>query len=246
MKLVYLGAISTGVIVVLSIALVIPAFTQRPYNIQLVMLSITIKDSPEVSQWCDDLSVLFRTHEVKATVFVSGQLAEANSDCISALAENQNLDIGSQTYSYANLTAIPDYMVALDEVSQGKIAVDSAGNLDSRLFKAPFDATDENIYSLLNRSGILADFSYKSQYNKYYNGQFIKFDLRSYEFPPVTSDLSFIDQTDQTPVMINVDNSKPIENIESLVVKLQQKDITIVNASELTGMDLTLRRGDQE
>lgn len=58
------------------------------------------------------------------------------------------IDIGSQTCSYSNLTSICDYGTALKEIPKDKQAVYASGNLNSRLFKAPYRDNDGNIYSL--------------------------------------------------------------------------------------------------
>jgi peptidoglycan/xylan/chitin deacetylase (PgdA/CDA1 family) len=160
---------------------------------------------------------------------------------VTALAAYSGIDIGSQTYSYVALPSLKDYAQALDEVKHGKDAVDRAGNINSRLFKAPYGATDQNIYSLLTNSGIAADFSYSSQYNKFEGGQFVKYDLASCgscgESPDKVRQLL----NTRSPVMIDIDNTAKTSEIESLVVALKNSDMNLVNASELTGLDLTVR-----
>ena len=132
----------------------------------MLVFSIVSEDTP--SDWLASILAVFRKYNVPATVFVTGKFASSHPEWIGDLADN--IDVGSQTYSYVSLTSITDYLLQLDEVKKGKNAVDFAGNLDSRLFMAPFGDTDDNIYSLLNRSDISADFSYADHYNKFYNG----------------------------------------------------------------------------
>jgi hypothetical protein len=195
----------------------------------------------DIPQWWKDLSSKLARHNVKATVFVTGKVAEQNPSCVTALAAYSGIDIGSQTYSYVALPSLKDYAQALDEVKHGKDAVDRAGNINSRLFKAPYGATDQNIYSLLTNSGIAADFSYSSQYNKFEGGQFVKYDLASCggcdESPDKVRQLL----NTRSPVMIDIDSRTQINEIESLVVALKNSSINLVNASELTGLDLTVR-----
>ena len=236
MKIVQLGAISTGTVIILGIAMVVPAFIQ-PVHPLLVLLSFNIVDDANIPQWCNELSSVLKKHNVKATVFVTGKVAEEYPECVSVFSSN--IDIGSQTYDYVDLTTINDYTEQLKEIKSGKSAIDKAGKLDSRLFKAPYDATDENIYSLLSRSGILADFSYDNQYNKYYDNNFIKFDLTAYDGIYHTPDF-FKNLPVTKPALINFDNTTPVEQIDNFVTHLKSVNIRFVSASELTGIDLTI------
>ena len=241
MKMVQVGAISTGTVIILGIALVIPAFMQPTQHL-LVLLSFNIIDDENTPQWCKELSSLLTKHNVKATVFVTGTVAEENPECVSVFSNN--VDIGSQTYDYVNLTSFNDYAEQLEEIKNGKDAVDKAGNLDSKLFKAPFGATDENIYSLLNTSGILADFSYQNQYNKYYNHKFLKFDSTAYEGLQKPADYYQGLKPEQGPIIINFDNEIPVEQIDQFVSDLKSSHIRFVSTSELTGIDLTVKKGE--
>jgi uncharacterized NAD(P)/FAD-binding protein YdhS len=250
MKLIHLASITTGVVVVLGFAMLIPVFTQSRKVDDKMPLLLTISiihNDNTTAAWCREVSAMITKQEVEAVVFVTGNIAQSNPDCVSSFSPS--VDIGSQTYSYSNLTSVSDYGAALKEIQKGKQAVDTAGNLDSRLFKAPYGATDGNIYSLLSRSGIIADFSYPNQYNKYENNQFIKYSLRT--LSSSTSDLSRIfDETIRTapenrvPIAVNFDSSVPVGKIDKFVadVKSNYGDKTqFVNASDLTGMSLTIR-----
>lgn len=241
MKMVQVGAISTGTVIILGIAMVIPAFMQPTQHL-LVLLSFNILDDENTPQWCKELSSFLTKQNVKATVFVTGKVAEENPECVSVFSNN--VDIGSQTYDYVDLTLINDYSEQLEEIKNGKDAVDKAGNLDSKLFKAPFGATDENIYSLLSTSGILADFSYQNQYNKYYNDKFIKFDSTAYEGLQKSTDYYQSLKPEQGPIIINFDNQIPVEKIDRFVSDLKSSHIRFVSASDLTGVDLTVKKGD--
>ncbi len=224
--------------------MVAPVFIQTRDNEELlpVMLSFSIVDDNNAPEWCRSLSTILKKHSVKATVFVTGRVADQHSECVTVFGSS--IDIGSQTYSYVDLTSISDYTVQLEEVRRGKQAVDIAGNIDSRLFKAPYGATDENIYSLLSRSDILADFSYDRQYNKYHDGQFIRFNLTAYDGSAYPVDFFLTFTVTETPVLIGFDNSTPVEQIDDFVSRLKSGGIHFVNASEVTGLDLTLREGE--
>lgn len=190
--------------------------------------------------WCNELASILSKHEVKATVFITGTVAEQHPECVTSFA-SQGIDVGSQTYRYVNLTAVNDYQYALSEVKMGKLAVDRAGMLDSRVFKAPFGATDQNIYSLLSNSNITADFSYTSQYNKFESGQFVKYQLVACDCLSSGAVTSLLD--DGPPVMVEVCNSVPVSDIERLIVDLKSDDkIRFITASELVGQELTARK----
>lgn len=255
MKLVHLGIISTGTIIALGIAMVAPAFTQRnpERSIPSVMLifSITSKHG-EASEWCEALSSVLKRQEVKATVFVSGIMAESHPECITSFSSN--VDIGSQTYGYEDLTSISNYTQALEDVERGKKAVDEAGDLSSRLFKAPYGRTNENIYSLLSNSGIIADFSYVSQYNRFENNLFVRYDLKTFRgdseglrmFSVVSLDDDVVRPYDPVPIAINFDEAMEIDIIDNFISQLKSDNLDIihfVNASDIIGLDLTIHNG---
>lgn len=244
MKLAHLGAaVTTAIIAVGAILAIGPAYmhTLEHDKPPPVMLSFSVIDGQNVPQWCSDLSSILAKHNVDATVFVTGKIAEKSPGCVRALAAYSGIDIGSQTYSYVALPSVKDYTKALDEVKRGKLAVDAAGNIDSRIFKAPYGATDQNIYSLLSSSGITADFSYPSQYNKFEGGQFVKYGLVSCDSCSESPDRVRQLMDMHSPVTINIDNKAQMSEIENLVVALKNSNMDLVNASDLTGLDLTVR-----
>jgi polysaccharide deacetylase len=252
MKMAYAGAIVTGIVVIVGAAIIIPVFYQK-WAISSVtqptaILSFSVVNDNNVPTWCNDLSSALKKYDIKAIVFVTGKIASKYPQCVSAFSsnDNNNIDIGSQTYNFLSLTSTPNYSAALEEVKNGKRAVDNAGKLDSKLFKAPYGSIDQNIYSLLSRSGIVADFSYAHQFNKYESGQFIKYDLIAYNGSNYSSKKELLDSLSSTklPVFIDFDNSTPISQIDSFISNLKSeiKDIHFINASELTRMDLTIRK----
>jgi peptidoglycan/xylan/chitin deacetylase (PgdA/CDA1 family) len=237
MKIIHLGIIATGTVIALGFAMVVPAFMQYDQPL-VVLLSFNIIDDRNLPAWCEQLSSVLKNNNVKAIVFVPGKIAQEHPQCISDLPNT--VDVGSETYDFVSLPSIQDYAVQLDEVRKGKDAVDAAGKIDSKVFKAPHGATDQNIYSLLSRSGILADFSYNNQYNKYYNGQFIKFNLTSYDGVYHSVDF-FHSLPISNPILINFDNSTPMEQIDSFIVHLKSPNVRFESATDLAGVELTKR-----
>lgn len=246
MKLVHIGMIATGAVIVLGVGMIAPAFTQHQADSHgiLLMLSFNIVHPEDAASWCNELSSMLEQHQLKATVFVTGKIAETNPECVRSFSTD--VDVGSQTYSYANLVSLGDYPTALEEIQKGKQAVDSAGNLNSLLFRAPDRSTNEDIYSLLTRSDIIADFSYVNHYNKYEGGQFVRYDLKSLPgnsegmkfFSLVSGDDDVV--SSEVPVEIAFDNSMKVGEIDRLVSEIASyQDIHFVNASDLAGVDLT-------
>ncbi len=236
MKIAHAGVISTSIVIVMGIFIVLPPYipSQKPL---VALLFFDIKDEQNLPQWCNDLSSTLQKQNVQATIFITGQVAQEYPSCVNVLSPRN--DIGTSTYDYFNLKG-QDYSTQLDEVKNGKDAVDSVGHIDSRLFKAPYGETDGNIYSVLNQSGIVADFSYDKQYNKLYNGKFLKFDITVYNGTEHTPDF-FKSLYNNDPVIIDFDNSSPISDIDQFVSQLKTRHILFLNASQLTGLDLTIR-----
>ena len=203
------------------------------------MLSFDISDTEDLETWCSELASFLEEQNVKATIFFPGKVAEENSDCLAYFGEG--IDIGSQTYSYVDLTSISDFTVQLEEVRNGKEAVDNAGNLFSRVFRAPYGATDENIYYLLNQCGIIADFSYEQQYNIFQNGQFIKYNAITHE-GSIDSVESILNNTRSSDLnIITFDNSRSISQIVDVISRLKNDEVQFVSASDLAEADLTGR-----
>ncbi len=238
-----MAIISTGLVVALGLILVSTVFLLPTGGISdhAAMLSFSIKDETNLPLWCEELSEILIEENVKATVFIAGRVADRHANCVSNLASNKNLDIGSSTYSHTPLL-LDDYLAQLDDIQGGKRAVDEAGNIKSFLFKAPDAKTDENIFSLLNRSGILADFSYDDHYNKQYGDYYIWFNATSYQ--GADHDVNFFRKLPAAryPLIINFDNTDPTARIHELIQDLKDTRIELVNASQLTNMQLTVRR----
>ena len=241
MKLKYVATIVTALVIVIGFAMISPLYL-RPVEVQTkqtVMLTFSVLEPDGAVEWCKDLSSTLNTYNLPATVFIVGKIAEQYPQTV--LSFGNNVDIGSETYNNTNLTTISDYTLKLEQVKEGKAAVDNAGHLDSKVFRAPYWATDLDIYSLLSRSGILADFSYKSQYNVYLNGQFIRFDAATYEGRDYAPGYFLTQNKTSLPLIIDFDNTYSISNIESYLSRLKTANFDFVNGSELVGMSLTTR-----
>lgn len=238
MKMIHVSAIATCIVILIGIFMVIPPYI-KPHSAKVFLLSFSVLEDVEQS-WCDSLASTIKKHNVEATIFFSGKVADKNPECVKIFP--YNVDIGSQTYHYVSLTSISDYTEKLEEIQLGKKAVDTAGDLNSQLFKAPYGTTDDNIYSLLTRSNIIADFSYKDQYNKYYDGQFIKFELESYDGQTHTPEF-FHNLITNEPILINFDSSVSVNYIDNFISKMKSHSSYFIDASELTGLPLTIRNG---
>jgi hypothetical protein len=259
MKLVYIAAISTGLVVALGIALVSPAFLRTRADggfdgTQVILAFVVQKnnsddigDTIRLSEWCQDLSETLDTHKVQAVVFESGIVAESSPECVSSFSDN--VDLGSQTFNQVNLTAIEDYTYALQEVRDGKQAIDNVGNVDSKLFRAADGSTNDDIFSLLNRSGIVADFSYEDHYNKYQNGLFIRYPLATIDGDSFTvAKLRAVTESKQNApvVMIIFEDSIEVGRVGQVIDELKNNandlSLKFVNASDIIGTDLSPRQ----
>ncbi|MFB5630599.1 MAG: polysaccharide deacetylase family protein [Nitrosopumilaceae archaeon] len=238
MNIVSAGIISTTLVVFASFMTFGLIFFE-PTPSRPILLSFDIVEDYNLPDWCIDLSKTLEKNNVKAAIFVTGKIAEKYPQCVQSFSDN--IDIGSQTYNYVNLNSILDYTIQLEEVKLGKNVVDKIGNLDSKLFKAPYGNTDENIYSILSRSGILADFSYSNQYNKFSENQFLKYNITSYNGAFHNAGFFKNLKFDAEPIMINYNNETPVDEIDDLISKLKSDEIRFVSASDLTETELTRR-----
>lgn len=241
MKLKHAAIVATVIVLVGGFALISPLFLHalkgKPQ--QGVMFAFIISDSKNAVEESRSISGVLGKRNLKASVFIPGEIAERHPEIISFFGDKA--DIGSQTYSNINLTTITDYSLKLQEVDRGKRAVDTAGSLNSMLFHAPSGATDQDIYSLLSRSGIFADFSYENQFNVYRNGQFEKYQAvtfmaRNYS-PNFFSTVSRI----SGPVIIYFQGDYPANDLETIISTLERQKVKFLTASDLAGFPLTIR-----
>jgi peptidoglycan/xylan/chitin deacetylase (PgdA/CDA1 family) len=256
-----MGAVITAIIIAIGVALIYPVFileTKSPPKEQAVtltpkeqavmltpkeqavMLTFNIVNSSNMPRWCDELSSMLLEKHIHSTIFMTGAVADTYPSCVTSFSSDT--DIGSSTYTYDNITSIPDYLAQLDSIKQGKKAIDRHGFMNSTLFRAPYGNVDGNIYSLLSRSQIIADFSYSDHYNLYTSGLSGK---TFYTFPLVTlnnlSELKELDANPNTPLMINFYNNEPIRSIEDFLNSTSRFQYQFQSASELTKIDLTAR-----
>jgi peptidoglycan/xylan/chitin deacetylase (PgdA/CDA1 family) len=255
MKTRTLGIIAMGILVAIGIIALLPAYFQNSEPVTeekpvteakpVIMLSFLINSDKSDLKWCNELSSILLKQDIEATIFVPGKVAKSYPACVSRFSANPKIDIGSSTYNYTDLTLIPDYVKALEAVRFGKNAVDQAGNLDSKLFKAPYGSTDQNIYSLLNRSGIVADFSYSNKYNKINNGTWMVYNMTGYN-PSNGTDIGDVLNKSTAigePILVTFDNSMTPIQIDNTIsnIKSADSDVQFINASNLTGISLSAR-----
>jgi hypothetical protein len=100
----------------------------------------------------------------------------------------------------------------------------------------------------LSRNGIIADFSYANHYNKYENGMFVRYDLKTLNgnkeglnlFPIVYHDDDI--RSMQVPVAVNFNDTMGIGHIRDSISTIGSfHDVQFVNASELVRNKLTVR-----
>lgn len=235
------ATIITVMVIAVGFAISSPLFFRQdpPEAKQKVMLCFDVLESGNPVDWCHNLSDILNEKNLAAIVFILGKVAQENPQCTTLFGDK--VDIGSQTYSNVALASIEDYSIKLQEVQDGKAAIDEAGNLTVRTFRAARGETDDDIYSLLNRCSILADFSYPDHYNIYENDQFVKYDATVYEGRNYSPDYFLNSAKSAQPIIINFDSNDATANIEDFISKLQTGNFEFVNASELAGLALTSR-----
>jgi hypothetical protein len=235
------ATIITIIVITVGIAITSPLFI-RPNTTeakQVVMLCFDVNQTPHASEWCINLSRILDQNNLPATVFFSGKMAEQNPKNIFCFSEN--VDIGSKTDNCHDFSEINDYSLKLKQIQHAKTALEQAGNIEISTFRTHLEFEDPDIYSLLNRSGILADFSYIDHYNIYKNGYFIRYEAKVYDAKNYGAEFFLGISKSDTPLIICLDNTLPIVVVEAFLVELKKGDFMFVNASGLAGFDLTVR-----
>jgi len=242
LRLKHAAALATSAIIIIGFAMISPIFFRQNQVVtnQKVMLCFSIMEPKGSAEWCKSLSLILNKYDLAATVFITGKVAEQYPQTVTCF--NERIDIGSQTFSGVNLASILDYSLKLQEIQKGKTAVENAGNLCTKVFRAPYGDADEDIYSLLCRSDITADFSYENQYNIYYIDKFIKIETKTYDsaqYPPeFFSSLSEV----TVPIIITFEENCSVSSIDDFLSALEKTNLDFVNASDLAGCELTIRQ----
>jgi len=235
------GAIITAIVIVIGVVLVYPALhLDRLNDKNMVLLTFNIINSTNLPTWCDDLSKFLHENKIHSTVFITGIMADTYPNCVASFSKDS--DIGSMSHSYDTITSTSTYTGELSNIREGKAAVDKQGKLNSTIFRAPAGIVNENIYSLLTQSHILADFSYNDHYNIYTDGLSGKI---FYRFPMTSlaklSDSNLSGRDENVPVMVNFYNYDSVQKIQEFINSISKNPHRFVSASELTHKELTIR-----
>jgi peptidoglycan/xylan/chitin deacetylase (PgdA/CDA1 family) len=238
LKLKQVAAIITVLVIVAGAAMISPLFFRQDQlqvePKQVIMLSFTVSEADNVVEWCQNLSSILSSHNLPATIFIEGKTTEQNPQIVKYFGDQ--VDFGSLTYDNVNLTAIDDYSLKVWEVEQGKKAVDDSANTNSTVFQAPNDATDEDIFSILSSSGIVADFSYKDHFNVYRNGRFEKIVAEVVDANDCSMEYLLKRQITTSPLIIQFDNTLTTEQIDSFLFGLKAGSFDFVKSSQLVGL----------
>jgi hypothetical protein len=207
---------------------------------QVVLLTLNIVNSSNLPTWCYELSKFLQDNKLNSTVFMTGAVADRYPSCIPSFGSD--VDIGSSSFTYNNITSTPGYTHQLDLIKQGKKSIDTHGMMNSTSFRAPYGNVDENIFSQLARSQIFADFSYRDHYNVYTNGPSGRTFYRS---PLITLnntlELQKLVPNPEIPLMMNFYNYQSAKSIEDFLKSTSRNHLHFKSASELTKMNLTIR-----
>jgi peptidoglycan/xylan/chitin deacetylase (PgdA/CDA1 family) len=246
MPSVIVGAVLASAIVIgLGVLYALPPYLkaiESSQKVPEVLLSLSITSDQNMPDWCRDIADFVNNNHLKAVVFFSGEVAEQYPECVRDFSAD--VDIGSSTYSYEKLSAERDYLNQLEDIRKGKAVIDSIAGINSKVFKAPHGYTDDNIYSLLSRNGITADFSREGSFNRFDNEKFIFNELKTFKLSNSSADEieTELSHKGSDQIQITADNSMSAEEITSLVARiLDNHDSSFTNASDLTALNLTSR-----
>jgi hypothetical protein len=243
LKLRQAAIISTALVIIIGLAMISPLFLKQNQaqteNKQTIILSFTVLEADNVEDWCQNLSSILSSQDIPATIFIESKVAEQNPK--TATCFGTEIEFGSLTYDKINLTSIDDYSLKLWQVEQGKIAIDKAANVTSQIFKEPNGNTDDDIYSILNRTGIIADFSYTDHFNIYRNDRFEK--IVAEVINANNSSIEYLLNREKTdsPIILQFENTQTTEQINSFLSILKTAQFDFVKSSEF--LELIRTRG---
>jgi peptidoglycan/xylan/chitin deacetylase (PgdA/CDA1 family) len=240
MRLSTAGFLTTTIVIALGVVMIAPIFARTVHRAEPLSVALIFSVRSENSTtWCREVGSFLDSKDIHATVFFTGKAAEQGPGIVTAFKEG--VDVGSMSYDYLNLTSIQDYTQQLDQITRGKLKVEVAGGLTSRVFMAPYGSVNEDIYSQLERVGVIADFSYPDHYNKVYDGQFIRMELQIFDYSTHTPGYYHSVSDKREPVAIRISDSTPSGEVIDFITQLASGNVRFINASELTGLQLTTR-----
>ena len=239
MKLSHVATITTALVIIVGICLISPMFFRvpSPKNQPHVALFLYVTGEGNSTSWCQEVGSYLGA-ETKATVFFIGTAVDENPKIVTSFGPH--VDLGSLTYHYQSILSSDDYTAQLLEIQEGKMAVDAAANVDSKLFAAPFGIVNNDIFSQLKRSGITADFSYTDHYNKLWNGTFITMPLKFVEGVNFNVGDLPKDAGDPPTVVVLRSTSSSAQVIQTLQ-ELKGAGFGFLSASDIVGFDLVGR-----
>lgn len=233
-KLIIAGIIATSLTVMTGLIILLPVFLV-PQHQTNVLLTIDINTSESLTEICNFIPIL-QQNNIPITFFISGKDAEENKNCLSNLPKN--IVVGSKTYDNIILPTIDDYSIQLDEVQRGKQTIDSITHTNTIFFRSPQGITDDNIYSLLSKNGILGDFSYSDHYNKYYKKKFLRFDISAYNGTKLSEQelYSIVMKSDTMWVYFSGEIS--VGHVLDMINVMKKQHVNFVSINEMTGLGI--------
>ena len=205
----------------------------------MVILSFVVLEADNVEEWCQNLSSILSSQNLPATIFIEGKVAEQKPSTVTCFGSN--VDFGSLTYDNVVLAEIEDYSLKLWEVEQGKNTIDNIANVNSLVFQEPNGKTDDDIFSILSRTGIIADFSYEDHFNIYRNGRFEEIAAQVLSANQTSIEYILNQEQNNTPLIIQFDNTLTIDQIDAFLTHLKTGQFDFVKSSEF--LQLVQSRG---
>ncbi|NLY46255.1 MAG: polysaccharide deacetylase family protein [Tissierella sp.] len=110
-------------------------------------IALTFDDGPH-PQYTTEILDLLKKHNIKATFFVLGQLAEKYPDIIKRQV-NEGHEVGNHTYSHFDITKISKDEFK-EEFRRTQDIISSLTGVESNVFRPPYGLYNENVVKIIN------------------------------------------------------------------------------------------------
>jgi peptidoglycan/xylan/chitin deacetylase (PgdA/CDA1 family) len=109
-------------------------------------------DAGAETECFDDLIAALESGHVRSTFFITGNWAEQNKECASAITKHGH-EVGNHTWNHLNLTQQPDNMVR-DEIMRAEVILTRISGQDPKpKWRAPYGARDERVLKITTNLG---------------------------------------------------------------------------------------------
>lgn len=110
-------------------------------------IALTFDDGPH-PQYTTEILDLLKKHNIKATFFVLGQLAEEYPEIIKRQAAEGH-EVGNHTYSHFDITKLSKGELE-EEFNKTQDIISSLTGIESKVFRPPYGLYNENVVKIIN------------------------------------------------------------------------------------------------